>query len=554
MNSGRTDLASVTADLNSGNIQIVRDTFKSQAPARNAMYADSARRYGGARQAAETHSNGALTVSLYTTAASADAAVNQWESLLGTIEGSGQTDYFIKWKPEGATNATFYEVRGSASWQANYRWLEFSQNRVVVFEVSWSVAPLAQGPAITFSSSSSAYPANLALPTASGYSVSVPGTAPALLDLDVAKAAGFTVSSATASTTTYTYTTSAAHNFVVGNWVTVAGASIAAYNGSFAVTAVTSTTFAVTGPVSAPGTPTFSSGSVSEDTNFAMVGWSKHPSATVDPANVNAPFGLIDIASGGTGLSVSNMTYGTGPTRALIANPTFGTSYYLGIDIDPSTIQRDDFTRNEVQLEVWARMGVTSAQTSVSVVTSLESKASTGATSRYTAEYGNTGKLLEVANGIYYYRLGTVPAVVDPNNKAVYTLKIAPVFGATYTGAEFSIDHVVILPARQRALTPTDRKPDSTYPKFISRNASTSAVKKTVRSDLSGWISTGSAAPYPDSGLGGQLLEIPAGNVDLFVKGSNGVPDDTTIVDDATQTLTITGTIIPRYFLGRGTN
>jgi hypothetical protein len=485
MNSGRTDLASVTADLNSGNIQIVRDTFKSQAPARNAMYADSARRYGGARQAAETHSNGALTVSLYTTAASADAAVNQWESLLGTIEGSGQTDYFIKWKPEGATNATFYEVRGSASWQANYRWLEFSQNRVVVFEVSWSVAPLAQGPAITFSSSSSAYPANLALPTASGYSVSVPGTAPALLDLDVAKASGS-----------------------------------------------------------------------SEDTDFFMVGWSKR--ATTPAASTNAPFGLIDIASGGTGLSVSNMTYGVAgtpagaPTRAAIAAPTFGTSYYLGIDIDPSTIQRDDFTRNEVQLEVWARMAVSTTHT-VTVITSLESKASTGATSRYTAEYGNAGKLLEVANGTYYYRLGTVPAVVDPNNPAVYTLKIAPTFAAT-SAVEFSIDHVVILPARQRALTPTDRKPDSSYPKFISRNASTSAVKKTVRSDLSGWISTSSAALYPDSGLGGQLLEIPAGNVDLFIKGTRGVPDDVTTADDTTQTLTITGTIIPRYFLGRGTN
>lgn len=481
MNSGRTDLASVTADLNTGGIQIVRDSFKSQAPARTALYSDSARRYGGSRQTAETHANGALTVSLYTNAATADAAVNQWESLLGTIEGGGQIDYFIKWKPDGATNATFYEVRGAASWTANYRWIEFSQNKSVVFEVSWPVAPLAQGPAISVSAlSTTSYPANVQLPAASGYSVSVPGTAPALLDLDVAKASGS-----------------------------------------------------------------------SENTDFFMVGWTKRPAAPV--GSTNAPFGLIDIASGGTGLSVSNMTYSTAPTRASIASPAYGTSYYLGVDIDPSTIQRDDFTRNEVQLEVWARIQVSTTHT-VTVVTSLESKASTGAASRYTTEYGNTGKLLDTTNsGTYYYRLGTVPAVVDPNNKAVYTLKIAPSFAAT-SAVEFAIDHVVILPARQRALTPTDRAPDSTYPSFIYRNGSTSAVKKTVRSDLSGWISTSSAAVYPDSGLGGQLLEIPAGNVDLFIKGTRGVPDNTTTADDATQSLTITGTIIPRYFLGRGTN
>jgi hypothetical protein len=480
MNSGRTDLASVTADLNTGGIQIVRDTFKSQAPPRNGLYSDSARRYGGSRQTAETHANGTLTVNLYTNATTADAAVNQWESLLGTIESGGQIDYFIKWKPEGATNATFYEVRGAASWQANYRWIEFSQNKSVVFDVAWPVAPLAWGPAITFSSSSAAYPATLAIPTASGYSVAVPGTAPALLDLDVAKASGS-----------------------------------------------------------------------SENTDFFMVGWTKHPGTPA--SSTNAPFGLIDIASGGTGLSVSNMTYNTSPTRASITAPTYGTSYYLGVDIDPSVLQRDDFTRNEVQLEVWARIQVSTTHT-VTVVTSLESKASTGASSRYTTEYGSTGKLLDTTNsGTFYYRLGTVPAVVDPNNPAVYTLKIAPSFAAT-SAVEFAIDHVVIVPARQRALTPTDKVPDANYPSFIYRNGSTSQVKKTVRSDLSGWISTSSAAPYPDSGLGGQLLEIPAGNVDLFIKGSRNVPDDTTVADDVTQTLTVTGTIIPRYFLGRGTN
>ena len=58
--------------------------------------------------------------------------------------------------------------------------------------------------------------------------------------------AAFSVSTLTRSTTTATVTTSSAHGFVTGNYVTIAGATPTGYNGRFAMTVTGSTTFTYT--------------------------------------------------------------------------------------------------------------------------------------------------------------------------------------------------------------------------------------------------------------------------------------------------------------------
>lgn len=471
-------------DLNSGNVQLVRDTFKVQAPERKAQFSDSNRRYGGAWQSSEQHGNGAIGGSFFISNTTANTAVDKWEALLQIIEGTDDYDYYIKWQPEAASNPVYYEVRGAASWVANYRWLEFSQNRSVVFDVEWPVGPLARGAAITFTTSSTNYPATVQIPAASGYSVSVPGTAPALLDLNVAQAASST------------------------------------------------------------------------GIDFFSVAWTKRPGSP--QASTNTPFGLIEVSTGtaaSTGVSGTNYTFNnTSPNRAAVASPATGTTYTLNVDIDPSVLIRDDFTRNEVQLEVWARMKVASTH-SATVVASLEPKTAAGASSRYTAEYGTSGKLLNApasGNNFYLYRLGTLTAVCERDaagNAAVYTLRLTTTFSAAST-SEFAIDYLMVQPSRQRALTPTSKTPDATYPKFLY---STAAATKTIQSDLKGWLTPSGGTRYPDSGLGGQMLELPPGNVDLFIKPTLGVPDNTTTADDETKALTISGTIIPRYYLARGT-
>jgi hypothetical protein len=60
---------------------------------------------------------------------------------------------------------------------------------------------------------------------------------------------GFAISAATVGTTTTTFTTSANHNFVAGNLVTISGVTTAtAFNATFTITAVTSNSFTVATP------------------------------------------------------------------------------------------------------------------------------------------------------------------------------------------------------------------------------------------------------------------------------------------------------------------
>ena len=67
-----------------------------------------------------------------------------------------------------------------------------------------------------------------------------------------------TISNLTSSGTTCTLVTSVAHGLVTGNQVTIAGASPAAYNGTFKITVVNGTTFtytALSAPASSPASP-----------------------------------------------------------------------------------------------------------------------------------------------------------------------------------------------------------------------------------------------------------------------------------------------------------
>jgi hypothetical protein len=485
-----TTASSVTGgDLNGTDWSLVRDTLKLVPGQRNQQFADTNRRYGGSVLAAETHANGTVTASLIYAGSSANAAVTKWEQLLGILEDTDK-DYYLKWQPENATNAVYYQIKGPASWQANYRWIEFSQNKSIVFEVSWPIGPLGRGLSQQISAlSTTTYPASADVSVTAG-------TAPGLLDLQ--------------------FNTSTAANWMLASWSTV-------------------------------GTP---------------------------QSNTRGPFGALALTNSGgtayaTGVSVSGTSFGFAAEssttlvggKVRVATPTAST-YTVNVDLDPSTLKRDSFNGNDVSLEVWARMKVASDH----IPTTTTSLAPTAGTNfgdaRYTAEYGTAGKLLtkpSSGSNWYFYRLGTVPAYVDPSSSpAAWRLSIATAFSAASSN-EFAIDYVCVVPARQRALSPTAKTPNSSYPVFIP---SSSGTAKIIRSNLTGWMkSNGGTNDYtasgyfPDSGLGGQLLEVPAASsFKLFLKSSAAVPDDpaATNVDTVSQSLTVSGWYTPRYYLARG--
>lgn len=241
---------------------------------------------------------------------------------------------------------------------------------------------------------------------------------------------------------------------------------------------------------------------------------------------------------GGYGLQASSLS-GAGSTSATW-------------NIDPSVVAQDDFANGVVDIEVFARVRA-SAQTPT--FTASIAPASGFGSPTYTNEYGSAGKLVKStasANG-YMSRLGTITMSVDPFTPILWNLKIAAAWGPATSAGGITIDYIVLVPSRARAVSKSGVSPDAYYPKFIPTTAST--LKTIYGKDLSGSIGPAGANQGRDSGLGGSLMEIPPGNVEFLVKLSSAVCDDpsTTAVEPTiTHSGLWTARVTPRYFLVKG--
>jgi hypothetical protein len=285
---------------------------------------------------------------------------------------------------------------------------------------------------------------------------------------------------------------------------------------------------------------------------WAMIGWTKRPGTPL--ASSVAPFGIIE-AETGTSLSgwavTANAVY-RGGNGLQVTTSGAGTASALWA-IDPSVMQPDDFTAGEFQCEVWGRIRVGNTVVSPKLILSLEPFAGTAfGGAQYSAEYGSSGKLLTLGAGATVERpvkLGTLSLPVDAANPLKWNLRLQGSWAVGSSGV-LGADYLWLVPARQRALSPSAKANDAAYPDFI---ASTGATTKTIRSDLSGRVASGAGNAGRDSGLGGSLLELPVGNVDLMVMLSSVVADDPT-VDASTMQLSHTGVtgsvrVTPRVWL-----
>jgi len=97
---------------------------------------------------------------------------------------------------------------------------------------------------------------------------------------------------------------------------------------------------------------------------------------------------------------------------------------------------------------------------------------------------------------------------------------------STGTGT-WGIARVALLPVRQRASLPTTKVNDSTYPAWSS---STTETVKAIDSHLTSIVyqPSVSVVPVGDRSMGGTLIEIPPGSVDMMTVLSALVPDDPT--------------------------
>lgn len=289
---------------------------------------------------------------------------------------------------------------------------------------------------------------------------------------------------------------------------------------------------------------------------WALLAWLAGSSASgVAPI----PFGIIPgeaLTTNLEGWSVATIA-GSVSTQILHAEAAEGTPYNAAAPFDPSLLPADAFT-NEAAVEVWARVRVNTAL--ISPVITLSAQPSAGAgfgSARYTDEWGQQGKLLSVPGWITggpvyrFVRLGTLRMLSDPLRQEAWNINIAGSVGAGSFGP-FDVDYLLLVPAQSRACSPSGKPNDAGYPPFVQTTAQTS---KTIKTDLSARVSKPPSKGYPDHGLGGQLIELPPGNLtQLLAKLSSLVPDDPTLGSGnelTTHSATIHPAITPRWNLTR---
>lgn len=286
---------------------------------------------------------------------------------------------------------------------------------------------------------------------------------------------------------------------------------------------------------------------------WALIGWARRPSTPL--ASSVAPFGIIEAETGTptTWAVTADADYrGSSGLQATAAGAGTASALYA---VDPSTLATDDFSIDEVAVEVWARVELASTLVSPKVFLSVLPFAGTSfGAEQHCAEFGTAGKLLTLPTSgtrFRFVKLGTLNLPVDAAAPLKHNVKVAASW-ATGSSGTFGLDYLVMVPARQRALSASSKPNDASYAKFI---ASTSATTKTIRSDLSGRVASGAGNAGRDSGLGGNLIQMAPGQCDLVIKLSSLVADDPTL-DATSEQVSHTGVtgelrVTPRYWLAR---
>ncbi len=122
-----------------------RDSLKFTPGPKKQIWSQSARRYGGGRQADETHENGTVEANWVATGATERQCLTNLRALLRALERS-RPGMFIEFRPDGAPFATYWELRGTATWNPDYKWVRFAGAKAIAVQVSFVVEPTGRMP------------------------------------------------------------------------------------------------------------------------------------------------------------------------------------------------------------------------------------------------------------------------------------------------------------------------------------------------------------------------------------------------------------------------
>jgi hypothetical protein len=659
---------SVVLDLNDmTNFSIVRESFSVEPASKGQIMSSADRRYGGSHQVGETTDNGAVSWSSLVSGGSADAALALVEQMISQLEANPAA-LLLEWRPDGASQSSLYDIRGTAAIKNKYLWVQFSGTQSWAFELSIPVAPLARGLPMdildvfavdtrsdyTYDSgaqaneevsggelkcAANASTEQVAIHAARGYQYGdnqqtkkcVPGaTISGYKGGVVLKRTGATtrlevyvddegtnsrlridkvgagvranlnttnlparIKNGTAfwvrgriegNAVNAEYFTAAPTPMNAFTWnlaATLAGGDIAAFGAGVKgspgrvwipktvgaaideydvepytyrnLTLPQAVALAGSIPGDAPAladvTVTPSGGAAAPI--WALLGWAKKPGAGL----AQAPFGIIEAETAGnlSGWAVTAFGGAHGGSMLYDTASVSTDVYTASWSVDPSVMVPDAFS-SDVAIEVWARVFTTPGVVTPNLTLSVRPEDGVAyGSARYTDEWGSGGKLITVpiTTGSWrMVRLGTLRMLVDPLRPRKWLLWLAGSVGAG-TAGEFGLDYLIFVPATSRACSPSGKISDSSYPQFV---ASTAETAKTIRADLSAVVAKPPAYGHPDHGLGGQLIELPPGEVELLAKLSSLVPDDPTsnaTTEQLAHSATVHIAVTPRWYLTR---
>lgn len=328
------------------------------------------------------------------------------------------------------------------------------------------------------------------------------------------------------------------------------------------IAAAAATTFQIDGVQVYEGTTAPTAGRHAE-------GWGAHAPI----GYINAPQTAIAPTGTPTAWSTSTDTqHRSGNKLTVNTTPNVAGNVYSEYFIDSSLLTgADSFASGEYFFEVWASAGVGNAGGAVRATASLRPESVGGvgnAGTRYSLEFGAAGKSI-ASIGVSdprLVRLGTFSIPVDPANNPRWVLGVNWAYPATAGGVTLTFDHLVLLPVRRRAASPSGKANDSSYPLFSQ--STTNA--KFITYDLQGFQSTPSLLAwlpgYPaakTTGLSGTLIEPDPGPARFVTRLSREVADLVVPSGSGASGAELTGSgdtsrfyhhfvVQPRYFLGRG--
>jgi hypothetical protein len=122
----------------------LRDSLRFTPGAPVLRYGRSDAQYGGGRAHGGGHENGAITVTVVVTGSTHEEAAANVELLLAAVAETRERLY-VRWQPDGLARSVLHEIRGPGSWQPNYAWAPWFQNRALPVEITFPVEPIPRG-------------------------------------------------------------------------------------------------------------------------------------------------------------------------------------------------------------------------------------------------------------------------------------------------------------------------------------------------------------------------------------------------------------------------